>query len=172
MRYRTIFIVSGGIFLLLLVATVFTLSVRSRFVGCALSESGVEDVRLLALVLGSYALEYRSYPASLDALGLPPPGSAADAVHTGWIDAQLAAGKKVGYVFRYIPKWSSAHLELVTSYILTADPIGGGLGHHYFSDETAVVRAEEDRPATADSRETHDSSCSCAAKENYVGARN
>lgn len=161
-----------GVIVLPLAATIFTLSSRSTFKGCALSESGVEDIRMLTLVLGSYAGEYRSYPARLDALGPPPPGSAADAAHIGWIDAQLAVGKKVGYVFRYIPKWSSAHMELVTGYLLTADPVGGATGHHYFSDETGVVRAEADRPATAYSPETNDSSCSCAAKENYVGVRN
>lgn len=168
-RFQTALICAGAILVILALAA-FTLPILFSGRMCALAESGVEDVRVLTVALISYDLEYHSYPASLDALGPPGPGSSVGAPHNGWIDTQLASGNKVGYLFRYTPRRSPG-LTAVTGYTLTADPIGRGPGHHYFSDETGVLRAEPDRPATANSPETHDSSCTCAAKEDYVGPR-
>lgn len=63
----------------------------------------------------------------------------------GLIDANLAGGMKNGYSFVY---WRP---ESMTSYTVFADPVAGG-ALHYCTDETGIIRVEDGRRATRESR--------------------
>ena len=83
--------------------------------------------------------------------------------HACLIDDVVATGRKNGYRYRYTP--APPQGGVVLAYTVHADPdpepanwlerLFGGPPQtgtrHYFSDQSAVIRSENDRPATADS---------------------
>jgi len=65
------------------------------------------------------------------------------------IDSTLATGTKSGYRFNYVPH--TVGLGKTEAYELIANPIGREK-HHFFMDETGVIRASETGPATISSK--------------------
>ena len=106
---------------------------------------------LTALIM--YEVEYKTLPATLTALGQPQHGGAVNAEGADLIDSKLASGVYFGYVYGYVPT-KSARTGKFDAFTITADPAGFELPGqlHYFTDETAVIRVESNRPATAASR--------------------
>ena len=132
--------------------------------GCALTDAPVTNMRTLVSALITYENMYHTYPSSLAALGPPLPGQPLSPERTGFIDPRLAFGVKVGYVFHYVPK-KDTESRSIDGYTLTADPIDNARGgHHYFADDSGVVRSEESRPATVTSPPTQDTGCICFKK--------
>jgi len=168
-RHRFLLVNTGAVVVLLAGGAAINLLSGK---GCTLAESAVEEMRVLISSLNNYYYMNNTFPGSLAALGPPPLGQEAGREYSGMIDRQLASGNKLGYVFRYVPKRDPRDGRSIEGYWLTSDPITEGpRQHHYFADETGVLRSEKSRPASADSPVTHDSSCSCAAPEDYVGPR-
>lgn len=106
------------------------------------------DVRVLLTALISYEAEYNSLPANLTSLGPPSAGKQVNSEAANLVDLRVASGTKNGYVYHYIPNMASR------SFIITADPsdYDSPNAFHYFSDQTAVVRVESGRAATAASQ--------------------
>jgi type IV pilus assembly protein PilA len=99
-----------------------------------------------------YSNSYGGFPHALSDLGPPagtstPASSAADL-----IDALTAGGAKNGYTFAYVPV-STDHSGFVTGYSITASPVTPGTTgtRYFFTDQSDMIRAEENRPATAES---------------------
>ena len=68
------------------------------------------------------------------------------------IDSVLAGGTKSGYVFTYEAGKPDANGHINT-YTVRADPSAAGTTgvNHYFTDQTGIVRVEQDKPADSSS---------------------
>ena len=160
-RSRLLWITSGFIFLILVIAEGLVLTVL-RGHGCALQDNAVANVRHVITALVTYRTTYDHYPPTLAALGPPPPGQPFSAAAAGLITPDLALGNHRGYLFRYIRKLPSHASDKNEGYVVLADPVGEGPGrHHYFASEDAVVRSEESRVATQGSPVSLDPTCFC-----------
>jgi hypothetical protein len=115
--------------------------------------SAIESLQTLNAAAVTYANTYgEGYPPALAALGPPPRGAGADPNASGLIDEVLASGTKHGYVFTYTPGGENAQ-GIVITYTLRADPISSSTGtNHYFTDQTCVIRQEDDGPANGHSQ--------------------
>jgi type IV pilus assembly protein PilA len=115
--------------------------------------SAVGSLRTISIGLTTYATTYgHGFPEDLQALGPPAAGSAPSERSADLVDADLARGRKAGYVFSYVPE--SKHDKGVRdTYQVAADPIvQGEFGQrHFFVDESGVIRAERNGAATKDS---------------------
>jgi len=166
-RLAVVIVVLVSLYLL----AVITLPAMFPGTMCALTRAPVEEVRVLIMAVNLYKDTYDSYPPSLATLGPPAPGQSVSSGSSGLISAELASGVWLGYTFRYIPT-SARGRKSINGFRIIADPITEGpKKHHYFFDETGVLRAEKNRPATSASAPTHDSGCTCAAPEDFVGAQ-
>ena len=107
-------------------------------------ESGLRSF-LTAMVI--YRETYKTYPPALSALG----GSAAtctagaNAASACLIDNVLASGEKSGFAYHYTLK------DGAEGFTLNVDPENQNVPQHFFTDQTAVIRVEVGRVATADS---------------------
>ncbi len=130
------------------------------------------DLRTINIAATTYSTIYdQGYPPSLVALG-PPKGlspdasgeqvqKAVNAQAAGLIDEVLASGMKVGYRFTYAPgptkKYQFHYPERtvysIETYTVHADPVTPGETgtHHYFTDESGVIRMDWQRQAGAES---------------------
>lgn len=111
--------------------------------------SAVDSLRMLNSVCTSYSTLYGGYPSSLAKLG---PGVPASSASADLIDSALAGGSKNGYVFRYTPGAAGVSGNIL-SYTITANPIRPGTSGRrgFFTDQSAVVRANMAGPADASS---------------------
>jgi hypothetical protein len=68
------------------------------------------------------------------------------------IDSVLARGTKSGYVFTYEASEPDANGHINT-YTVRADPSAPGTTgvNHYFTDQTGIIRVEQDKPADSGS---------------------
>lgn len=115
--------------------------------------SSVGSLRTIGTAELSYSTSFpdQGYSPSLEALsdgatGCPTPPSVE---HACLIDSALASGVKSGYGYTYrVPPDEHP----IKHYTLNADPIAPAGGVHYFTDQTAIIRHERDRPATAQSQ--------------------
>ena len=64
-------------------------------------KSAIASMKELAAALEKYRVTYARLPQSLSELG-PPSAGAPKSDHAGLVDADLAAGHKDGYLFRYV----------------------------------------------------------------------
>jgi ketosteroid isomerase-like protein len=98
--------------------------------------SAVAALRTLNTALVTYASMFgKGFPSTLGELG----GAA------GLIDATLASGTKNGYTFVYAPGASSA--GAIVTYTIHANPSANGGHRFFFTDETAIIRANGSQPA-------------------------
>ncbi|HKF22390.1 MAG TPA: hypothetical protein VKE93_12530 [Candidatus Angelobacter sp.] len=159
-RFRLFSTGIGSAFLVLLSLTVGCSLVKGH--GCALQDKAVTNMRVLTTAVITYRDSYHAYPPTLAALGPPPPGQPLSAQAAGYITRELSSGNHAGYLFRYSLKGPSRKGHESERYLMVADPIGEGLGkHHYFTQEDAVIRSEENHPATAKSPPSNEDGCIC-----------
>jgi len=135
---------------------------RSRM--AANEASAVGSLRTIYQASVNYSETYRNgYPPNLEVLtgmGIP------SCDHAGLIGAQLASGRRNGYVFTYepssgpVPQSVALRLEGndcsvpgAAGFSVTADPITRGTTgrRSFFIDQTGVIRYERTESATADS---------------------
>lgn len=132
-------------FILIVAAILIPGVVKSKM--AANESSAASSLRTVNTAIVSYQSSCNGLPPSLAALGPAPAGETASC-ESGMdlVDAQLAAGKKTGYVFSY-EKRGDQH------YVLNADPLQAGTTgmRHFYTDESAVIRAETGGPATGES---------------------
>jgi len=126
--------------------------------------SAVGSLRTIYQASVNYSETYKNgYPANLEVLtGIGVPSCD----HAGLINAQLASGRRNGYVFTYepssgpVPQSVALRLEGngcsvpgAAGFSVTADPITRGTTgrRSFFIDQTGVIRYERTESATADS---------------------
>jgi hypothetical protein len=108
-------------------------------------ESGLRTF-LTAIVM--YRETYKLYPPTLSALGgdVARCNTGVSAAAACLIDNVLASGEKSGFTYHYTLK------EGAKGFTLTVDPNQDNPPqHHFFTDQTGVIREEVGRFATADS---------------------
>ena len=100
-------------------------------------------LRVLTTSLVVYKAQYKTFPAALAALGPPQHTGASNAEAANLVDAKLASGVYLAYVFHYEPinPQGKTNFEAFT---ITAEPAGseGSNGEYYFVDETGAIRGE------------------------------
>jgi len=152
--------------ILVLIVVPVALVVLRSFVftghGCALQNNAVANMRSLNTAMVMYETTYNAYPPSLAVLGPPLSGRPFNAQAAGYIDPKLASGNYVNYWFRYSLKEPLHRGGPPVGYVIVADPVVDQPGRrHYFTNEEAVVRSEELRPATAASPRSNEDGCVC-----------
>jgi Domain of unknown function (DUF4190) len=110
--------------------------------------AAVGSLRTLNAALESYSSTYQQgFPRDLAALGPPASGIQKSSQAAGLIDDRLASGLKFRYKFTYVP----SHFDeqgFADGYNIHADPVNAGFNaHHYFTDQSGVLRWEAKRPA-------------------------
>jgi hypothetical protein len=99
----------------------------------------VGSLRTLSFALGEYEKAHptQGFPRTLGELN----ERTANEEPPWTIDSALANGEKVGYRFTYLYKSIGSDKKLV-AYVVFADPIGAGSSglHHFFTDQTGIVR--------------------------------
>jgi len=151
-KIRYIFLAACGFLALTLVGdAIYAKLTRDRITADA--ETPSWDVRILETALVSYSSTYGNLPEKLSMLGPPPQGQKETATFAGLVGDQLASGNTLGYHFSY-RRIALRGERSSEEYELTADPIDSSdpKQPHYFTDQTAIVRIEFGRPATAQSR--------------------
>lgn len=131
-------------FILIIAAIAIPNLLRARM--AANEASAVGSLRTMNVAIVSYEASCQRPPALLAELGPAPTGKSSSCESgMGLVDADLAAGRKNGYDFAYVPS--------ETRYELHADPIKpGNTGvRHFFTDESGIIRFDPASPATADS---------------------
>jgi hypothetical protein len=120
--------------------------------------AALESLKLVTQAVETYRRTYTHLPEGLDKLGPPPaapPGKApgkpsADAA--GLLDADLAAGKKDGYAFRYVILGASS-LGAVAQFEVAASPApyGDAGRRSFFRDAAGVFHSADHRGAVGNS---------------------
>lgn len=109
--------------------------------------AAIAAIKTLHTAQVQYYSTYGKYATSLTELG-PPTSGAASASSADIIDANLASGKKQGYVFTLTGSGGG--------YIINANPetFGNTGDKTFYSDQSMVIRVNEGpEPATATSKE-------------------
>jgi hypothetical protein len=111
-------------------------------------------LRILNTAVITYSSTFNlGFPTSLSALGPPKvQGTPPSQDSAGLIDEILASGAKGGYVFTYSAGKKDANGR-VNTYTVRVDPlppVAAGQ-KHYFTDESGVIRQENDKPANSSS---------------------
>jgi type IV pilus assembly protein PilA len=129
---------------------------RSKMVdGVDGEANAVRSLRIINTALIVYATTYgHGFPENLQELGPPAAGASPSERSANLVDADLARGRKADYAFSYVAE--SKHDKGVRdAYHVAADPIPimerRPGQRHFFTDESAVIRAEMSRAATKDS---------------------
>jgi len=123
----------------------------------AREETAIEDLRDLTHALDTYRNAFGLLPESLTQLGPAPPGGISpDAA--GMIDADLAAGSKDGYTFRYriVPAanaQTSEDANKKAGYELAATPYDYGKTgkRSFFLDSSGILRGADKQGVVATS---------------------
>ena len=109
--------------------------------------SAVGSLRTLNVAAVTYSTRFGHLPATLATFG--PPTLGAPSENAGdLIDSVLASGAKSGYLFSY--RASDSHNRgIYDAYTINADPAtAGNTGQrHFFTDQTGVIRVENNAPA-------------------------
>ena len=115
--------------------------------------SAIGSLRTLNMAIETYAATYgKGIPPELAALGPSSGGGQPEANFAGLIDVPLASGLRSGYVFTYTVTGMDPD-GFPNTYTITADPVKpGNTGRrHFFTDETGIIRAEQENQATRES---------------------
>ena len=119
--------------------------------------AALESLKLVTQAIETYRRTYTHLPESLDKLG-PAPASTGKALAkpsqdaAGLLDADLAAGKKDGYTFRYVILGASS-LGAVAQYEVAASPAPYGEAgrRSFFRDASGSYHAADHRGAVGNS---------------------
>ena len=123
---------------------------RSRM--AANEASAVGSLRAYNTAMVTYATDCEKvgYPPSVANLG----AGDGNCERANLVDALLSAPNptKAGYRFSYTPG-ASDEAGRIVAYTITADPIAEGSSgmHHFYSDQTEIIRKSSNGPADADS---------------------
>jgi len=148
-------------FLLIVAAIAIPNLLRAKM--AANEASAVGSLRIIHTAAIEYSAKYRNgfAPdlATLDGAG----AGAASCDRAQLIDSVLGTGQKAGYIFTYVPTgqrilWSNAKARGCSDpgaayFEVHADPITRGTTgqRSFYTDQTAIIRWDENGPATADS---------------------
>jgi type II secretory pathway pseudopilin PulG len=137
-------------FILIIAAIAIPNLLRSRI--AANQASAVGSLRTLNTAAITYSSTYNvGFPPSMTALGPPVGNATPDANAAGLIDEVLAAGTKSGYAFTYSAGEKDS-TGRITTYTIRGDPITSSTGtNHYFTDQSGVIRQENNGPANEQS---------------------
>lgn len=116
-------------------------------------DAAVESLRVLLTAEITYYETFRvGYSQNISALGPPVGGSLPGPEAAGLIDEISASGSRNGYRFTYTPGKKETNGRVET-FVLRADPVKIGLNcrTHYFTDQTAQIRYDKEKPATQES---------------------
>ena len=123
----------------------------------AQENNAVDNLRALASALDAYRRAFGTLPDTLAQLG-PAPASGISPDAASLVDADLAAGEKGGYKFRYRIASSSAadtpdEQNKLAAYELAATPTDYGKTgkRSFFLDSTGALRGADKQGAVADS---------------------
>jgi hypothetical protein len=110
-------------------------------------KTALESLKEIAEAVEAFRLKYARLPNSLSSLG-PPLHSVANAESAGLVAADLAAGMKNGYSFRYVIVGASG-LGAPGKFELAATPLTyGRTGHRsYFRDASGTLRGADHQGA-------------------------
>jgi hypothetical protein len=108
----------------------------------------INNLRRLVRANERYVRNCGGFAPSLASLGPPAPGSPADCLAAGLIDAELASGLTDGYLYIYI----STDLDgngTIDAYSVNANPVEVGVSgeRFFYVDETGVIRANNQQAA-------------------------
>jgi hypothetical protein len=111
-------------------------------------ESAIQSLKDLADAVEAYRRKFTRLPESLSELGPAPPKGLASAQSAGLIDADLAAGLKDGYSFRYVVVGASV-LGAPAKFQLAAAPVSyGRTGRRsFFRDAEGTLRGADHQGA-------------------------
>src|SRR5277367_2567608 len=114
-------------------------------------KTAIESLKEIAEAVEAFRLKYARLPNSLSSLG-PPPRGVASADSAGLLEADLAAGMKNGYSFRYVIVGASG-LGAPGKFELAATPLTyGRTGHRsFFRDSNGALRAADHQGAVGSS---------------------
>jgi type IV pilus assembly protein PilA len=155
----------GGIlfipFLLIVAAIAIPNLLRAKM--AANEASATASLRAINTATGVYASEYKNgFPPSLPSMDEAETGTPS-CEHAHLIDRALATGQKDGYIFDYVPTgvqiaWDDAKsggcaIAGTQTYDVQAYPLKRGTTglRSYYTDQTGVIRVEQNGFATADS---------------------
>ncbi len=120
----------------------------------AREDNAIANLRALATALDTYRRAYGDWPESLERLGPAPPGGVSPQF-AGLVDADLAAGTKDGYTFRYSilasGKGGSNDFSQADSYSLAALPLtyGSSGRRSFYLDSTGILRGADKKGSVA-----------------------
>jgi hypothetical protein len=111
-------------------------------------DTPVQNLYVLCYSIENYDEHYNTFPRYLPALGPPPAGVQPSRDFANGIDRDLAYGNKRGYTYRYHP--IDLHSSgIFDAFEVFADPISdGSTKHHYFVDQTGIIRWELGKQAS------------------------
>ena len=110
-------------------------------------QSAIDDLKQIGEAVEAYRRRYTRLPESLSALGNPPTG-AATAENAGLLDAQLSAGAKDGYSFRYVVVGASVVGAPAKFQIAATPQAYGRTGRRsFFRDAEGTLRGADHRGA-------------------------
>lgn len=117
------------------------------------SVAAAMNVRALNNAIAQYEATYPAIgcPASLTALGPPAPGAAPSSAAADILDESMsgaATTPKQGYLFVYTPTAGTP----CSLYTINANPTAGSSNRYFFSDESGVIRQNDNAAATATSQ--------------------
>lgn len=106
-------------------------------------QSAIRSLKAIANAVESYRRKYARLPENLSALSTPAHGPASPEA-SGLLDAELAAGQKDGYSFRYVVVGASA-LGAPAKFELAATPVSyGRTGRRsFFRDAEGTLRGAD-----------------------------
>ncbi|PYU05994.1 MAG: hypothetical protein DMG33_09490 [Acidobacteria bacterium] len=109
----------------------------------------IRTLKEVAKAIETYRRTYTKLPGSLSNLGPPAKGASTSAA-AGLVDAELAAGSKSGYTFRYVIVGASA-VGAPARYALAATPlVYGTTGRRsFFVDENGFIHGADRQGALA-----------------------
>ena len=129
------------IFLLVIVAIAAWIGynlAHDRVVGPPVQAANLSDMRSLNTALKTYHSLYGHYPQSLGELGVPEHGPSSE--HgAGLLGSKLATGHSHGYQYTYA--------ATTGGYEIHGDPEKADNNVHLYSDQTAEIRAQRNKPA-------------------------
>jgi type IV pilus assembly protein PilA len=147
-----------GILIIFLIAKILVPSILSK--PSEIHEtSAVLSLHAIVAAEDNYARAYdHGYSESLAVLG-PPVQAMPNSTIAGYLDDELAAGKKEGYSFTYKPGPADENGR-IQSYTLTANPLKPGESgtRYYFvgptlgDEKTRMIRVNPSRPATTEDK--------------------
>jgi type IV pilus assembly protein PilA len=119
-------------------------------------DAAIADLRAVATAANAYRNAYGVFPETLASLGPPPPGGVSPEA-AGLLDADLAAGEKDGYTFRYtiVPASDSAPAEdsgkTVNFSVACSPKQYGKVGQRsFFLDSSGILRGADKKGGIAD----------------------